>query len=209
MTWAVIAEICRPRDGHAPRRSGRARASTAGGQAAPPRLHAVADRITAGSAASDDRRAAADVTAAAGGPAAGCISPTGGSGPPNRPAPQHRSVLSTTTSASKSMPANVSASSAKADPASPPSLAQWFAWSRQPAATCASMADPCGRWRATTSPATDMPCRWCSQSPYDSLNPRMSVRHIIAEPIWRHGLASRSVALDRALDLMGNGRASA
>ena len=40
------------------------------------------------------------------------------------------------------------------------------------------------------------------QSPYDSLNPRMTAISTIAEPIWRHGLASRSQALGRAAELM-------
>jgi peptide/nickel transport system ATP-binding protein len=40
------------------------------------------------------------------------------------------------------------------------------------------------------------------QSPYDSLNPRMSVRDIIAEPIWRHGITGRDAASDRAEELM-------
>lgn len=40
------------------------------------------------------------------------------------------------------------------------------------------------------------------QSPFDSLNPRMTVQRIIAEPIWRHGLASHTDAMARALDLM-------
>jgi len=40
------------------------------------------------------------------------------------------------------------------------------------------------------------------QSPFDSLNPRMSVQRIIAEPIWRHGLAKRGDAMARALELM-------
>ncbi|MGB4908848.1 MAG: ATP-binding cassette domain-containing protein, partial [Tabrizicola sp.] len=33
------------------------------------------------------------------------------------------------------------------------------------------------------------------QSPFDSLNPRMTVQRSIAEPIWRHGLASRGDAM--------------
>ena len=40
------------------------------------------------------------------------------------------------------------------------------------------------------------------QSPYDSLNPRMTAIRTIAEPVWRHGLAGRSEALDRAAELM-------
>ena len=40
------------------------------------------------------------------------------------------------------------------------------------------------------------------QSPFDSLNPRMTVQKTIAEPIWRHGLASKSAAMERALELM-------
>ncbi len=36
------------------------------------------------------------------------------------------------------------------------------------------------------------------QNPYDSLNPRMTVRDTVAEPIWRHGLADRRTALARA-----------
>jgi peptide/nickel transport system ATP-binding protein len=40
------------------------------------------------------------------------------------------------------------------------------------------------------------------QSPFDSLNPRMTVQRTIAEPIWRHGLAPRSVAMAKALELM-------
>ena len=40
------------------------------------------------------------------------------------------------------------------------------------------------------------------QSPYDSLNPRLRVREAIAEPIWRHRLAPRAEALDRAEELM-------
>ncbi|KQY63075.1 glutathione ABC transporter ATP-binding protein [Ensifer sp. Root142] len=40
------------------------------------------------------------------------------------------------------------------------------------------------------------------QNPYDSLNPRMSVRDAVAEPIWRHGLSDRRSALIRADDLL-------
>ena len=40
------------------------------------------------------------------------------------------------------------------------------------------------------------------QSPYDSLNPRMRIIDIIAEPIWRHALGDRAAALDRAAELM-------
>jgi peptide/nickel transport system ATP-binding protein len=40
------------------------------------------------------------------------------------------------------------------------------------------------------------------QSPYDCLNPRMTVLDIIAEPIWRHGIAGRAAAKDRAHELM-------
>jgi peptide/nickel transport system ATP-binding protein len=36
------------------------------------------------------------------------------------------------------------------------------------------------------------------QNPYDSLNPRMTVRDAVAEPIWRHGLADRRAAGARA-----------
>ena len=37
------------------------------------------------------------------------------------------------------------------------------------------------------------------QGPFDSINPRISVQRSIAEPIWRHRLASRVKAMDRAL----------
>jgi peptide/nickel transport system ATP-binding protein len=40
------------------------------------------------------------------------------------------------------------------------------------------------------------------QSPYDSLNPRMSVAQAIAEPMIRHGLADRATARRRTLELM-------
>ncbi len=40
------------------------------------------------------------------------------------------------------------------------------------------------------------------QSPYDSLNPRMTAIRTIAEPIWRHRLAPKDEALDRAAELM-------
>ncbi|GJL80390.1 MAG: ABC transporter ATP-binding protein [marine bacterium B5-7] len=40
------------------------------------------------------------------------------------------------------------------------------------------------------------------QNPYDSLNPRASVRQTIAEPIWRHGLATQQDANERAIELM-------
>lgn len=40
------------------------------------------------------------------------------------------------------------------------------------------------------------------QSPFDSLNPRMSIQRTIAEPLWRHGLATKAEAMDRALELM-------
>jgi len=36
------------------------------------------------------------------------------------------------------------------------------------------------------------------QNPYDSLNPRMTARDAVAEPIWRHGMADRREALARA-----------
>ncbi len=40
------------------------------------------------------------------------------------------------------------------------------------------------------------------QSPFDSLNPRMTVQKTIAEPLWRHGIVSRRVAMEQALELM-------
>ena len=40
------------------------------------------------------------------------------------------------------------------------------------------------------------------QNPYDSLNPRMTVRDTVAEPIWRHGLTDRRSALARADPLL-------
>lgn len=40
------------------------------------------------------------------------------------------------------------------------------------------------------------------QNPYDSLNPRMTVRDAVAEPIWRHGLSDRRTALVRADELL-------
>lgn len=40
------------------------------------------------------------------------------------------------------------------------------------------------------------------QNPYDSLNPRMSVRDAIAEPLWRHGLTDRHTAQVRANELL-------
>jgi peptide/nickel transport system ATP-binding protein len=40
------------------------------------------------------------------------------------------------------------------------------------------------------------------QSPYDSLNPRMTAADAVAEPIWRHGLANRRAARDRAHELL-------
>lgn len=40
------------------------------------------------------------------------------------------------------------------------------------------------------------------QDPYASLNPRMNVGDIIAEPIWLHNLASGSAKRDRVADLM-------
>jgi len=43
------------------------------------------------------------------------------------------------------------------------------------------------------------------QSPYDSLNPRMTVADTVAEPIWRHGMADRRGAAaeaDRLLDMV-------
>ncbi|MGA3797530.1 dipeptide ABC transporter ATP-binding protein [Pseudomonas fluorescens] len=40
------------------------------------------------------------------------------------------------------------------------------------------------------------------QNPFDSLNPRMRVVDTIAEPMIRHGLASRKEALERARELM-------
>ncbi|HLP66452.1 MAG TPA: ABC transporter ATP-binding protein [Rhizobium sp.] len=40
------------------------------------------------------------------------------------------------------------------------------------------------------------------QNPYDSLNPRMTVRDAVAEPIWRHGMADRREALARADGLL-------
>jgi peptide/nickel transport system ATP-binding protein len=40
------------------------------------------------------------------------------------------------------------------------------------------------------------------QNPYDSLNPRMSVRDAVAEPLWRHGLADRRTADHRASELL-------
>lgn len=40
------------------------------------------------------------------------------------------------------------------------------------------------------------------QNPYDSLNPRMTIVDAVAEPIWRHGLADRRAARDRADKLL-------
>lgn len=40
------------------------------------------------------------------------------------------------------------------------------------------------------------------QNPYDSLNPRMTVRDTVAEPIWRHGISDRRIALARADELL-------
>jgi len=43
--------------------------------------------------------------------------------------------------------------------------------------------------------------RMVFQGPFDSINPRISVRRSIAEPIRGHRLASRARAMDRALEL--------
>ena len=40
------------------------------------------------------------------------------------------------------------------------------------------------------------------QNPYDSLNPRMSVREAVAEPLWRHGIADRRSAYLRVDELL-------
>ncbi|MGO4832600.1 ABC transporter ATP-binding protein, partial [Rhizobiaceae sp. 2RAB30] len=40
------------------------------------------------------------------------------------------------------------------------------------------------------------------QNPYDSLNPRMTIADAVAEPIWRHGLADRRAARNRAEELL-------
>ncbi len=41
------------------------------------------------------------------------------------------------------------------------------------------------------------------QNPYDSLNPRMTIREAVAEPIWRHGLADKRRAEIQADELLG------
>ncbi|WP_413992303.1 dipeptide ABC transporter ATP-binding protein [Labrys okinawensis] len=41
------------------------------------------------------------------------------------------------------------------------------------------------------------------QSPYDALNPRMTISDAVAEPVWRHGLASRRDAMNEAQKLLG------
>lgn len=40
------------------------------------------------------------------------------------------------------------------------------------------------------------------QNPYDSLNPRMSVREAVAEPLWRHGITDRRSAYLRVEELL-------
>ena len=40
------------------------------------------------------------------------------------------------------------------------------------------------------------------QNPYDSLNPRMSVREAVAEPLWRHGITDRRSACLRVDELL-------
>jgi len=40
------------------------------------------------------------------------------------------------------------------------------------------------------------------QNPYDSLNPRMSVREAVAEPLWRHGITDRRSAYLRVDELL-------
>ncbi|MHB0952152.1 MAG: dipeptide ABC transporter ATP-binding protein [Allorhizobium sp.] len=40
------------------------------------------------------------------------------------------------------------------------------------------------------------------QNPYDSLNPRMSVREAVAEPLWRHGITDRRNAYLRVDELL-------
>ena len=77
-----------------------------------------------------------------------------------------------------------------------------WGWRRPPAAPCCSRTATSSGWTRPDAATTASPCRRCSRIPYASLNPRMRISAIIAEPLITNETVEPAEVRRRVLELL-------